>query len=150
MKPVNELTDMELRREIAEALGYFVMWWFNHLAWQARKDGEIIAHGKNAKTYDECWDRFFETGIVPNWPGDIGAAFELMRDVLDRLNSIERRRWHTWKLSYALGGFMLVLDNEDDRILIEYEATGETARALSELALLALRDISRRRENDAS
>ena len=85
-KPVHELTDDKLRREMAEAQGWFVTWWFNHRAWQATKDGEIVAWGENANSYEECWVKLFEMSHCPNWPSDSEAALELARHVLDRLN----------------------------------------------------------------
>lgn len=134
MKPIHELTNDELRYEIANTLGWHVTWWFNHYAWQVTLNGKIMAHGKNVKTWKEARDKFFETGLIPDWPNDLGAALKLCFGI---------RPSHEWFVTigdcFKEGEYVAqFLDGEE----FEYGfgVSSSPSRALSILALSILQD----------
>lgn len=137
-KPAHELSDDELRREIAEAL-YGEKGAFNRADLFEHDHGQIV---------------------VPNWPGDIGAAFELAVKVgSNRGWEVSVREFDDVPegLRYSVG-FYEFLDSgfahneHPTRYTVAWmgQAYGEKlSRALSELACIVLREMEGVARNEA-
>ena len=162
MKATHELTNLELRAELAEWQGWHFVemtaeefqafrWGYMNVDPQSRMIVLFDAHGG-------YWDYWHETSNVfhpslteeqyldalyaslPYWEQDIGAAFELCLSVLEALNNqdtpdvflFEVSTVACWCARYALTGVYI-----DSIATVE----GNSARALSELALMALRGM---------
>lgn len=97
-KPVSDLTHDELRREIAERLGYSMVYgpqvreYTDKDVWYIMHGGKVCGH-TFAATINEAWQTAHsliedsaEDGAppFPNWPADAGAALALLREVAQR------------------------------------------------------------------
>lgn len=144
MKPVDELTPDELRREIAERLGYTlkkknkgedliftILSPKNHIIRQATvKEDTLLAEAL-------VWLNLPHWHI-PDWPNDTGAAYLLCVDVLDRLNESDPRSM--WNFETGTASVSLNRLAYGGGIRDSYGQDGRDAEALARLALLALRE----------
>lgn len=134
-----QMTKADVRRAVAVALGATItteqrkIYTYHVITWQGKRVGIAL-------TVIDAWRKAFESGAIPDWPNDPGAAPLLCRDVLDRLNASEtdpgmqRAAWEftldavsvhfkCWKL----GG-----------IVADYWQEGRDPESMSRLALAAL------------
>lgn len=140
---VHEMSDDELRREIAERLGWeiYALPAIPKCVGLRGPDGHRIDPVGGLRTKEqagELWIDAMACDMIPNWPVDIGAAIELCMSVLDRLNE---RNPGEWTLEIA-DSVCLVADSAGGIWqIIGIGTEGRDARALSELALMALREM---------
>lgn len=82
----DQMTIEALRRAIAEALGATVttetrkVYTYHIVTWQDKRVGIAL-------TASDAWRKAFESGAIPDWPGDPGAALALC---------LEIAREHSW------------------------------------------------------
>lgn len=153
MKPIHELDKYELRRAIADQLGYTVIstttpfpgrdWPVYGLRgpmgehWcMERLDGPM-----------EPEDAIWLWAPYPNWPENIGDAVELCQHILNRLNEIQYNLG--WQLEIGSDYVQFVerefFGGRENRIpdLGADDIEGNSAFSLATLALLALRKLDK-------
>ena len=129
--PASELSPEELRREIAEALGYKEVADYFPVSDRTGytlvdKDGKAVGHGYNYWIEGEAW------GDCPDWPNDLAAALTLCLEIAGPERIIGIGKWFSGDCS---AGLMVGPDNEST-----LSARADTpALALSRLAYEALR-----------
>ena len=141
-KAVSELTDFELWRELCEHQGIGAVETSEGYAMKTKTDGRIGWHYmfRERATLDDVWEAVYGgQSTIPRWPTDTGAAFELCRDVLDRLNATDPDEM--WQFQTGIGGVSFEWLVYGGGIWDSIGAEGRNARALSELAALALRQM---------
>ena len=138
-KAVHELTDDELRREIAAALGYTIETHPQYKRWSRVIDpnGAPVRSDRNKDGWIPTEYLWGYDCLYPNWPTDDGAAFRLVRDVLDRLNKEKYGYW-----AFEMGSLYVYIHQiANGADAWNMSADARDARALSELAALALRQM---------
>lgn len=140
---IQSMTNEELRREIAEALGYTEE---SHPKWDGWSriidpSGKPVREDRNRDgwtKYPWSYDCYF-----PDWPQDDGAAFRLVIDVLDRLNNTRHKPVWELRVSAKSVFYARLWIGEPQEAIGDSRTWNEVdARALSELAALALRRLS--------
>lgn len=136
---VHEMSAGAIASEIFDLLGYRVVkYWLADVItprWAYKVvTPEGVCHWMTAHQNAENAKR----EVCKTWISDIGAAFELCRDVLDRLNESALGYWE-----FEMGALYVYFHqyHESGAKIWHEHACGRDARALSELALLALREI---------
>jgi len=124
MKPIDELTDDELRREIEERLGFGIAFNPDNQRWELKLDGRVLFSSANESYVRQRG----ESESVPNWSADVGAALEL---VIDLKGGVEID-------TFTVPNTIIVKTRS---IMVSVSAEKGIARALSELALGGLRAI---------
>lgn len=131
----DQITKRELRIEIALALGATVttetrkVYTYHIVTWQGNRVGIAL-------TANDAWRKAFESGGIPDWPGDLGDAMTLCLEIALPNN---------WSVSVTPYGNSTFVAEFTDAKTDEHIADdiGETdALSLSRLAWIALKALA--------
>lgn len=129
-KAISELSADELRREIAERLGWTDIQPFSY--WE-----EDYYDTREVHTLRGMSPRGNAQTLVPDWPADPGAALALCLDMLDRLNAKDPGQM--WVLQFTDCCVSLNREAYGGGILNWFSADRRDALGMSQAALAALR-----------